>query len=469
MRRHAAAINVTLWAPTLMELRSALIHREPNHALSTLLLKFCLQTLLLGFVLFARPQDAAALFSPEQKAPLFSRLTFLWMDMMLLRGYVQGIDNGMMRHLDPADQARTLLSAYQQLRKHTALAWKLASLFRGLLVRQALWAFIAGLLAIVPALLLNVILSAIEQPGRYPPSVLWLLVGLFPLVDLFKSVADTQGLWLGHKLCLRARALLVGEVFAKTLRRKSFGGRPLAASGPPCVETTLAKLKRWAQSLMNSQEYAIALPTSAPESGPASPERDLGDDADDDACTGNIVNLMSIDAYKVGDAMSNLHLLTIQSPMQILVTVALLYRVMGWSAFSGIIIMCLMVSFNISLSQSITQNQERTMTSTDLRIHRTNDLFRNIRPIKYFAWEHHFSRMVSTARNTELERLRSRLVLWATANIAWYAVPGLITFLSFLCYTILEGKQLRPSVAFASISLFTLLRVPLGNLGHVLA
>ena len=109
------------------------------------------------------------------------------------------------------------------------------------------------------------------------------------------------------------------------------------------------------------------------------------------------------------------------------------------------------------------------MASTDKRIHGANNLFRNIRTVKYFVWEHHFSTVVNSARIKELKSLRRRFILWAAAETAWYAVPTLFTVLSFLCYTILEGKILRPSLAFASISMFSLLRIPLGNLGHVLA
>ena len=191
-----------------------------------------LESLLVAFALLVRgPEDAPYATSLEQRASLLSRLTFFWMEKVLLRGYIRGIDMGMMRHLDPADQAWTLLAAYRRIaQRPAALAWKLASLFGALLVRQGIWALIAGVLSVGPALLLDLIIGSIEEPGRYPRSVLWFLVTLFPVVDLVKSVADQQALWLGHKLGLRARALLVGEVFAKALRRKPFRGGPPDAS-----------------------------------------------------------------------------------------------------------------------------------------------------------------------------------------------------------------------------------------------
>lgn len=231
----------------------------------------------------------------------------------------------------------------------------------------------------------------------------------------------------------------------------------------------MERLKRWVRSTRAAEERAIALPIDAPTAVLSVPEEDRDDLETDEIGIGNIVNLMSIDSYKIGNAMSNLHLLTIEMPMQIIITIAMLYRVLGWSAFSGLAMMLIMISFNITLSKGLVRNQEKMMASTDRRIHAANDLFRNIRTVKFFVWEHHFSTLVNGARSMELKGLRSRIVLWAAANTAWYAVLALVTLFSLFCYTTLEGKPLRPSLAFASISMFTLLRVPLGNVGHVLA
>ena len=466
---HSGAVYSIQWLLTVVDLRSTLLDNGRDLASYTLLLDLSLKTILVGVIVFTPGQDGVVSTSLEQRASLFSRLTFFWMDPILLKGYTHGITIDMMRYLDKADKAQSILASYRLLRKDSALLWKLASLFRNALILQGTWAFIAGILTIAPALLLNLILSSLEQPGLYPQHLIWFLVILFPLVDLVKSVADGQALWQGHKLCLRARALLIGEVFRLTLHRKPIHEKVHMSPDTKTTNDTLGRLKMWIRSKPAVDKGAISLPINAPTATLSGSEDENPDLKANQMDNGNIINLMSIDSYKIGDAMSNLHLLTVQAPVQIIITIAMLYRILGWSAFTGLSLMFLTIPFNITLSKGLVRNQEKMMASTDRRIHASNDLFRNIRTIKFFVWEHHFCTLVNGARNMELNGLRKRFLLWAAFNTAWFAVPALMTLISLSCYTILEGKQLLPSLAFASVSMFTLLCVPLGNVGHVLA
>lgn len=466
---HSGTIYLTQWLSAAINIRSMLLDRGIYPDLYTLLLDLGLKTILVGILLFTTSPDRAMPTSLEHRASVFSRLTFFWMDPMLLRGYTQGISIDMLRYLDQADKARNILASYQLLKKDAALLWKLVSLFGDTLILQGTWALVAGILTVAPALLLNLILSSLEQPGRYPQHLVWFLVILFPLIDLAKSVADGQALWQGHKLCLRARALLIGEVFRLTLHRKSVHETAPTSRNTNTTYTMLARLKTWVRSKLAAEEGTITLPIDSPTASLSSSEDEDIDSRTGELGTGNVINLMSIDSYKIGDAMSNLHLLTIQAPVQIIITIVMLYRILGWSAFSGLSIMLLTIPFNITLSKGLVHNQEKMMASTDQRIHASNDLFRNIRTVKFFAWERHFRAIVNDARRMELKGLRYRFVLWAAFNTAWFAVPALMTLISLTCYTMLEGKTLRPSLAFASVSMFTLLCVPLGNVGHVLA
>ncbi|KAK4249370.1 putative ATP-dependent bile acid permease [Corynascus novoguineensis] len=67
-------------------------------------------------------------------------------------------------------------------------------------------------------------------------------------------------------------------------------------------------------------------------------------------------------------------------------------------------------------------------------------------------------------RAAELKMLRARYMLWSTSATLWYGVPLLITFSSFLCFSIIEGKSLTPSLTFTSLSLFNLLKSPIDDL-----
>lgn len=129
--------------------------------------------------------------------------------------------------------------------------------------------------------------------------------------------------------------------------------------------------------------------------------------------------------------------------------------------------MILLIPVNYVISSKFSDIQKQIMTTTDKRIHTTNEVLQNIRIIKYFAWEERFAGVVNESRTVELKRLRKRYVLWALAATSWYGSPILITFLSFLCYTVVEKKDLDAPIAFTALSLFNVLRVPLDQLADM--
>ncbi|EAQ86320.1 hypothetical protein CHGG_07573 [Chaetomium globosum CBS 148.51] len=210
-------------------------------------------------------------------------------------------------------------------------------------------------------------------------------------------------------------------------------------------------------------------PSIAPRNVLWFPGKDKADDSDEQANLGTIINLMSVDSFKVSEITSYMHFLVAAAPTQLIVSVVLLYQVMGLSAIPGFVVMALLLPVNIAFGRGFNSSQKRIMAATDKRIHTTNEILQNIRIIKYFAWEHRFANIVDEKRRAELKALRWRFMIWAAAVAVWNTVPILITFFSFLIYTVVEKKPLYPSVAFTAISLFMLLRYPLDQLGDMIA
>lgn len=471
---HTAAIYAFQWLFVLVPFRSVLIHPTSEMAKILTIIEFALTSLLFGMAMTTRKGNKTVLLewegdiepSREPLASLFSLMTFGWVDSILWKGYKETYEIGMVWNLLPKDKAAAVLSEYRQIKKTTSLAWHLGKFFKGPLLLQCLWALVAGVLTFAPTLLLKAILEYVEHPTDAPRSVLWLYVILLPVSDLIRSVADNQGLWIGRKMCIRMRAIVIGEIYAKALRRKaaSGGDSTLAKTKKNEVtESKVDKVKRW-MSLRkkDAQKAANAIPTK-------SEEADATKGADEQANLGTIINLMSVDSFKIGEVTSYLHFLAAHAPSQLIVAIALLWQIMGLSAIPGLVVMVILLPVNILLARGFSYTQKKIMAATDKRIATTNEVLQNIRIIKYFAWEQRFSQIVDEKRDAELKALRKRYMVWATAVAIWNTVPVLITFFSFLVYTKIEKKPLYPSVAFTAISLFMLLRVPLDQLGDMIA
>ncbi|KAI1391546.1 P-loop containing nucleoside triphosphate hydrolase protein [Hypoxylon trugodes] len=468
---HTAFIYGFQWLFTIIIFRSVIVHPSSRLAQVLVIVEFSLTTLLFGIAMNTRKGNKTVVMewegnlepSREPLASVLSLLTFAWIDPMLWQGYKKPLEIANVWNLLPRDKAATVLANYRQVKKTTSLALHLTKYFKGLLIIQCLWAVIEGILTFAPTLLLKAILEYVERPEIAPRNVLWLYVILLPVSDVVRSIANGQSLWIGRKICIRIRAIIIGEIYAKALRRKAASGSDAVLGNTDATnakETKLDKLKRFLR-LKKADKKSNAKDGDA--------KKDAAKDADEQANLGTIINLMSVDSFKISECTSYLHFLLASAPSELIVAIALLYRVMGLSAIPGLIVMVLLLPVNILLAKGFNYTQRKIMAATDKRIHTTNEILQNIRIIKYFAWEKRFGDIVDEKRRNELQALRNRYMIWALAVAIWNTVPVLITFFSFLVYTKIEHKPLYPSVAFTAISLFVLLRIPLDQLGDMIA
>ncbi|KAH7033566.1 uncharacterized protein B0I36DRAFT_241634 [Microdochium trichocladiopsis] len=473
---HTGIIYFCQWLFSVMIFRSALIHPSSRLAQILVIVEFSLTTALFlmtamtrkGNKMVALEWEAGIEPSREPLASVFSLLTFSWIDPLLSKGYKAPLEMDHVWNLLPKDKAANVLAHYRQFTKTTSLVVHLCKYFSSMLTSQCIWAVIGGLFTFAPTLLLKAILQYLEEPGDTPRNVLWLYVILLPVSDIVRSTADGQALWIGRKISVHIRAIIIGDIYAKALRRKAAtgknGGSGDSDEAGAGQETMLDKIKI-ALRLKKRKEKAPSVNGATTDGANVDPTKD----AEDQANNGTIINLMSVDSFKVSECTAYLHFLVAAAPTQLFVSIALLFQVLGLSAIPGLIVMVFLLPINIMLAKGFNYAQKKIMTATDKRIQTTNEVMQNIRIIKYFAWEQRFSSIVDEKRDAELKALRLRYMIWAVAVASWNTVPVLITFFSFLVYTKIEGKPLYPSVAFTSISLFLLLRVPLDQLGDMIA
>ncbi|KAJ0387812.1 hypothetical protein COL922a_001647 [Colletotrichum nupharicola] len=467
---HTAFIYLFQWLFTIAIFRSVIVHPPPQLAQILVILEFALTTLLFGLAVTTRKGNKTVLLewedgiepSREPLASLFSLATFSWFDPLILRGYKETLEMKSVWNLIPKEKAAAVLADYRTLKRTGALSWHLIKYFKAELLSQFALAVLAGIFTFAPTMLLKAILEYVERPEGAPINVLWLYVILLPVLDIVRSFADGMALWIGRKICIRIRAIMVGEIYAKALRRKAAAGKDkeLGMKKPSGSEKKgfFAKVK---------SKLGFKKASDAESANGAAKDAEKKDD--EQANLGTIINLMSVDSFKISEVTAYLHFICASAPTQLVIAIVLLWQVMGLSAIPGLVVMALLLPINYSFARGFANTSKKILGATDKRINVTNEVLQNIRIIKYFAWEAKFGRIVDEKRAAELKALRSRYIIWSFAVAVWNSVPVLITFFSFLMYTLVEKKPLYPSVAFTAISLFMLLRVPLDQMGDMFA
>ncbi|MCJ1426399.1 hypothetical protein MMC29_004302 [Sticta canariensis] len=469
---HTAVLYNLQWLFTGLLFRSAVIHPRSRRAQILMIADFALATLLSLIAVTTRKGNKTVVLeyegnlepSKESLASLLSLATFGWVDGIVWQGYRKTFELGDVWNLMPKDKAAAVLADFRELKKTSKLAWHLLRYFRRDLLIQAMWAFISAFFTFIPTLLLKAILEYVEDPVATPANTAWFYIILLTLSSCVQATTEGQTLWKGRKICIRLRAVIIGEVYAKALRRKAAAGTDMILGQEQKKGNNSLEPKRGMKDRMKSigRRKKAELKTRE-ETTLIKPATDSQVNA------GTIINLMAVDSFKVSDMSAYLHFLWISAPVLLIMCIVLLYRILGYSSLASIGLMILVMPVNFYMARSFARKQKIIMAATDARIHTTNEVLQNIRIIKYFAWERRFAEIVDEKRTIELRALRSKYILWASAATVWFGVPLLITFFSFLVYTKVEKKPLKPSVAFPALSLFGILRIPLDQFADMLA
>lgn len=182
---------------------------------------------------------------------------------------------------------------------------------------------------------------------------------------------------------------------------------------------------------------------------------------------GEMVNHQSVDSSRLDGTMQYLHMLW-SGPIQIAVSLALLYRIVGVSVFAGLGVLVLMIPINLQISQKLSVLQKAMMTFKDARNKLINEVLQGIRVIKYFAWERSFEGKVADARKVEIDAVRDSAKIRASTIFLWTASPVIVSVATFGVFTFL-GHDLTPEIAFPALALINILRFPINALPNVIS
>jgi ABC-type multidrug transport system fused ATPase/permease subunit len=254
-----------------------------------------------------------------------------------------------------------------------------------------------------------------------------------PWLILIQAEADLFHLWHGRRAMLRIRSQLMAAIYDKALKRKDFSG----------------VIRKQGAEVSDDQKDQQGV-------GKDKDAKDEKSSAD----VGRIVQLMSGDAYQIGNIVSGAYFLY-GAPLEVIVASVYLYKLLGWSAFSGFSVILVCWPINTLLANRAIRIQKGVLAARDKRMGVLNELIGAVKFIKFFAWENRWIARALDSRNVELDWLIKMRINGILFSAVWTLAPVLVSVFSFFVYVYL-GNRLTVSVAFTAISLFTMIRSPLG-------
>eukprot|EP00041_Stephanoeca_diplocostata_P028197 m.790864 g.790864 ORF g.790864 m.790864 type:complete len:1581 (+) comp23327_c0_seq3:295-5037(+) len=358
---------------------------------------------------------------PETSAGLLSIITFSWLNGLMALGFRRPLEDKDLWGLNPDDQAPVLSRKFQRswdeevTRKRSRNAEP--SLLRALSRSFGTTLYVAGLfkliqdsLAFLQPELLKLLIRYIQDrnnpnPEDVPPkSTGWELACAMFAVALIQSMALHQYFHRVYVTGMRLRSAVITSVYDKSLKLSS-ASRQSSTSG-------------------------------------------------------EIVNLMAIDAQRFMDVVTYIHMLW-SAPYQISLSLYFLYKLMGPSIFAGLGVMILMIPINGMIASKERAISRKLMRKKDGRIREMTELLNGMKVLKLYAWETAFSKKIKGLRTEELLLLRRAAIWRACSTFSWTSAPFLVSLVTFAVYTKALGNELTPETAFVALALFNLLRFPL--------
>jgi ABC-type multidrug transport system fused ATPase/permease subunit len=217
-----------------------------------------------------------------------------------------------------------------------------------------------------------------------------------------------QCLYIGRRLCIRIRAIIIAEVFAKSLRRRDTAG----VTGKPAAND------------------------------------------------GKVANLVSNDAFAVSEICAYTYYL-VSCPLAVIVNSVLLYNTLGIAAFAGIAVILLFIPMQGITARIYAVTQRKLMAATDSRLETVTEVISHIKLIKFNAWESKFFDRMGDTRKHELQALMRKFAISTIQQVLIWGMPVIVASAAFSVHSVLLHKRLTADRAFASLILFNMLRDPL--------
>ncbi|XP_064596836.1 multidrug resistance-associated protein 1-like [Liolophura sinensis] len=177
-----------------------------------------------------------------------------------------------------------------------------------------------------------------------------------------------------------------------------------------------------------------------------------------ESSVGEIVNLMSVDAYRFEELLENLWAIW-SGPLLIILSIYFLYQTVGPSVFAGVGIIVVLFPINALIMAKAQSYQEKQMTLKDGRIKLMNEVLNGIKMLKLYAWELSFREKILAIRNEELKVIRKAGLLQGFGIFSWTLAPYLVSLATFATYIYASSDHfLDAQTAFVAISLLNILR-----------
>ncbi|KAL1717785.1 P-loop containing nucleoside triphosphate hydrolase protein, partial [Schizophyllum commune] len=206
-------------------------------------------------------------------------------------------------------------------------------------------------------------------------------------------------------------------------------------------------------------EHALRLRTSTGSTKKST----SGDDSqlDTDSLLGRLNTLVTTDLQNIINGRDFI-LILVYIPLNVVVGIAFLYSILGWSALVGLGVILLSLPLPSISARLIQKLDQERLKRSDARVQTITEVLSVVRMIKLFGWERKMKDKISQQRREELKYLLRRRIVEKSSEIVVYCIPIAVMLATYATYTAAMHEPLSASIVFSSMTVFDILREMIG-------
>lgn len=167
--------------------------------------------------------------------------------------------------------------------------------------------------------------------------------------------------------------------------------------------------------------------------------------------TGEIVNYISVDAYRMGEFPWWFHS-TWSLTLQLFLSIGVLFAVIGIGALPGLVPLLICGLLNVPFAKIIQNCQSQFMIAQDERLQSTSEILNSMKIIKLQSWEERFRNLIESRRATEMKWLAEVQFKRPYGTMLYWMCPTIVSSVIFLGCALLQSAPLNASTIFTVLA-----------------
>ncbi|CAJ2659633.1 unnamed protein product [Trifolium pratense] len=357
--------------------------------------------------------------TPFAEAGFFSKISFWWLNPLIKKGQEKTLQDEDIPKLRESERAENCyLSFVEQLRvqrekepsSHSSVLWTITMCHRREILITGFFALLKVLAISCGPLLLNAFILVSEGNESFKYEGYILAISLF-FVKIIESLSQRQWYFRSRIVGMKVRSLITAKIYKKTLR------------------------------LSNSARLVHS--------------------------SGEIMNYMTVDAYRIGEFPFWFHR-TWTAILQLSIAIIILFRAIGIATLASLLVIVLTVFCNAPLAKLHHKFHSKLMMAQDERLKASSEALVNMKVLKLYAWETHFKNAIEKLRSVELKLLFAVLLRKTYAVFLFWTSPVMVSAASFVaCY--LLKIPLHASNVFTFVATLRLVQELITSIPDVIA